>query len=575
MYFVAYVEDLERRLSSARKGTESVLSPQQHHSPAPNHGEVIVTGQRTAVDQVTGTMKSPFDSQPAMSSSYEFGSKIKNLPADSKLPALVHPSMAPGDQKDDVYNLEHENTICQQNRVADIQWPSEEEAHALLQTVVGSIGSVQHLIDPRAFSDNLSIFYDHDQTANPVIRLQHVEMLMVFALGNLLQGKLSGESSFPGATYFLNAVNHLPSLCTLRRAGTLAIETMGLFAFFLQCSDRKDDAYAYAGVALRLGIMNRLSQSAEKNALKRSEKTHRNRLWWTIYMQERRLAAATGNPVGVLDESITTEPPTDAAGFPPVIALDANSMILATRPVLLHLTKAKLECNDLGVAFAETPTLKKLVTYCIDAAGTSLDILHALKRQHLIARFGFFDLDAAVSSAFVFLLVESTHSAGSTQSGTQGIAAAVDILSFLSENGNKAAERRLRDVQHLCDHLGIILDEPKPTTGLRVTEVAPTHLHHSALATVLNTTSTNDQLVSSDYNTLDETAESFIDFNWRQALVSLEGPNESVNGLSSGNNTIWDGPDGFNFEFTSDFMLTEADVDAWEQFERQTTRNLQ
>ena len=38
----------------------------------------------------------------------------------------------------------------------------------------------------------------------------------------------------------------------------------------------------------------------------------------------RRLAAATGNPVGVLDESITTDRPTDAAGFPAVVSLDTN-----------------------------------------------------------------------------------------------------------------------------------------------------------------------------------------------------------------------------------------------------------
>jgi proline utilization trans-activator len=42
-----------------------------------------------------------------------------------------------------------------------------------------------------------------------------------------------------------------------------------------------------AGVALRLAMSNGLSRDDATVQMKRSEKTHRNRLWWTIYMQER------------------------------------------------------------------------------------------------------------------------------------------------------------------------------------------------------------------------------------------------------------------------------------------------
>lgn len=654
MYFVAYVEDLERRASLVTKSSGSNPAPQQYRSPAREHVEVTASDQvsavtqATAADQVAGTdqdtaaMTSPFDSQPAMSSSHEFGSRIKKLPADSKSPVLLYPNMVTANNADDAYKLEHEGSTSQRSRVSDIKWPDEDEAHALLHTVSSSIGSVQHLIDPRAFSDNLSSFYDRDQDADPIISLQHVQMLMVFALGILLQGKLQGESSFPGAEYFLHAVSHLPSLCTLRKAGVLAIETMGLFAFFLQCSDRKDDAYIYAGVALRLSIMHGLCRGAEGNALKRSEKTHRNRLWWTIYMQERRLAAATGNPVGVLDENITTDLPADAAGFPAVAALDANvklaritgktlqnvyspshrtsrqfieaieslveelfkleremapeckadlstplsltrtgatlslmfsqSMILATRPVLLHLAKVKREGSKLGTAFAENFVLKKLVTYCIDAAGTSLDVLHALKRQNLIAKFGFFDLDAAISSAFVFVLVESTHSADSPQSGIQGIAAAMSILRFLAENGNKAAERRLKDVQQVCEHLGIMLGASEPPTGLHTQQAASTNMDHSELNTAPTAALPNGHMVSSEHSLMDGTVGT-TEFDWRQALVSLEGPSDSMSNSLSGDNALWDGADGFNFDFNSDFMLNEADLTAWEQFERHLVRN--
>jgi proline utilization trans-activator len=141
--------------------------------------------------------------------------------------------------------LEPDSTARHQRGAADIDWPDETEAHTLLNTVIWSIGSVQYLIDPRSFSDGLSALYEEDVPTNSAIGLKHIQILMVFALGDLLQGSMRGRSSLPGARYFLDAVSCLPSLCTLRKAGTLAVEIMGLFAFYLQCADRKDDAYVY------------------------------------------------------------------------------------------------------------------------------------------------------------------------------------------------------------------------------------------------------------------------------------------------------------------------------------------
>lgn len=40
-------------------------------------------------------------------------------------------------------------------------------------------------------------------------------------------------------------------------------------------------------MALRLAISNGMARESSNAGMKRSDKTHRNRLWWTIYMQER------------------------------------------------------------------------------------------------------------------------------------------------------------------------------------------------------------------------------------------------------------------------------------------------
>lgn len=183
-----------------------------------------------------------------MSSSLNFGSRIKTLPPDPT--AISIGSSGPSHASpDNVYNLEPARA-AHRSKAANIDWPDEDEAHGLLNSVLASIGNLQHLIDPRSFADKLDSFYEAGVDRELIDDLSYVEILMVFALGGLLQGKLKKGSSFPGAEYFLEAVNSLPSLCTLRKAETLAIEILGLFAFFLQCSDRKDDAYVYVGSCL-------------------------------------------------------------------------------------------------------------------------------------------------------------------------------------------------------------------------------------------------------------------------------------------------------------------------------------
>ncbi|CAN9181964.1 unnamed protein product [Alternaria alternata] len=212
-----------------------------------------------------------------MSSSLNFGSRIKSLHSENVTDSVGSTSICDA-SPDNVYNLEP-GGLKHRTTSTDITWPSEEQAHDLLNTVLAFIGSLQHLIDPRSFSDKLCSFYEDDSNRTGIDDLCYIEILMVFALGELLQGKMEEGSTFPGATYFLEAVSCLPSLCDLRKSGTLAIEIMGLFAFFLQCSDRKDDA---------------------------------------------RLAAATGNPVGILDDNITTKLPIESAGFSPTPALKIN-----------------------------------------------------------------------------------------------------------------------------------------------------------------------------------------------------------------------------------------------------------
>lgn len=137
-------------------------------------------------------------------------------------------------------------------------WPTEEEAELLLHTVLTSIGSLQHLFDPRSVSDHLSLdCMGHEPHVDPS-NLWHVELLLVFAVGELLLGRLGDDASFPGEKYFMEAMHNMPGISHLNASGTRGIEIMGLLTFYLQCADRKDDAYVYVSLHYQSIIYSRL-----------------------------------------------------------------------------------------------------------------------------------------------------------------------------------------------------------------------------------------------------------------------------------------------------------------------------
>lgn len=69
----------------------------------------------------------------------------------------------------------------------------------------------------------------------------------------------------------------------------------------------------------------------------------------------------------------------------------------------------------------------------------------------LQARYGFFDLDATFSAAFVLVMVGFVDK---TQSQPpKALDQASKVLQFLSRSGNTAAERRLQDITQSCSHV--------------------------------------------------------------------------------------------------------------------------
>ncbi|KAJ3544894.1 hypothetical protein NM208_g2788 [Fusarium decemcellulare] len=401
------------------------------------------------------------------------------------------------------------------------QLPPEEEAFRLLETISFFIGQTQSHYDPRELSDRVGLLYENPDNLTLAHELWYMEVVLVLAIGKLFAADFDHESQrFPGSKLFEFVEQRFPSMSAQYRHGRLAVEVNTLMSMYLQMTNRKEEAHLYINSALRLAVLHGYHQGNTGRKLLRSEKVHINRLWWTIYMQERRLAAATGTPFGINDDAISIPLPPDAPGFPSGAATRTNVKIAqATGEVIsiLYGTKFKREedfvhnaqqiIKSLSEIAKEIPSEQSLTLSgitselalrtsgslhlmlyqlilsgnqqpsdelgsgslttmsktCTEAARRLLRVIIALKNRDALAIFGFFDCDAIFSAAFIMLLAKIFDSACEPDqriNPAPGLQEAMEMLQYLADHGNVYARQRFQEVQSVWGHLSALLQVP-------------------------------------------------------------------------------------------------------------------
>lgn len=189
-------------------------------------------------------------------------------------------------------------------------------------------------------------------------------------------------------------------------------------------------------------------------------------------------------------------------------------------------------------------------------------------------------MDASVSSAFVFVLVEAINTDRLLGSGLQGIKGAMNILDYLSKNGNKAAEKRITDVKEMCQHLDIVHDIHIPSTATpNASDEANEHQVGGTVSTY--TLDCTYQNVRDDIGSkyMSSKTASTLQSDWRQSFALRGDCNPTLDDIHPGINggfetsLLHDNNDlEFSFNFDQDFVLTGADETDWEEFERQIAR---
>jgi len=156
---------------------------------------------------------------------------------------LKGPPLHDSTTRAETYNIKWRRKLCS---LADIHYPSQEYAEYLTSTVVFYLGSTFYTFDKDVFLHHLHQFYSalaKDET--PTASLWHIQMLLVFALGQALLAKTASPEGPAGVAYFVKAMEALPDILGFYQEPILAIEILCLLALFMQAADMKNGAYGY------------------------------------------------------------------------------------------------------------------------------------------------------------------------------------------------------------------------------------------------------------------------------------------------------------------------------------------
>ncbi|KAJ0163538.1 Proline utilization trans-activator [Colletotrichum tanaceti] len=200
-----------------------------------------------------------------------------------------------------------------------VRLPPIDIARRLFAAQYTYIGTIFAFTDPKAKFDQ-SLIEAYRGPPDPSDReacLSYAKVLLILAFGQLYSvNQWVDFRGPPGFDYFTHALNLLPD--THEEGSILCVETLALIGYFMQNMNRRDAAFLYTGMALRMAISLGLHheigfspvqhplqvQEASLTTLDDATREHRRRVWWSVYSLDRILSVKSGNPITIQEEDI-------------------------------------------------------------------------------------------------------------------------------------------------------------------------------------------------------------------------------------------------------------------------------
>ncbi|CAG8900766.1 unnamed protein product [Penicillium egyptiacum] len=194
------------------------------------------------------------------------------------------------------------------------QLPPFEFAKRLFWVQYAYIGTIFSLIKPLEFEERLDLVYHQPlDFAHRESCLVYCQILLVISFGLMYSvNQWIGEEGPPGFKYFKHALRFLPDIH--EEGSILFVEVLCYVAYYMQNLNRRDAAFLYIGLALRMAISLGLHQEVSDPSISESVRNRRRRAWWSVYSLDRLLSVKSGNPITIHDGDIGITWPTDVGG---------------------------------------------------------------------------------------------------------------------------------------------------------------------------------------------------------------------------------------------------------------------
>ncbi|TEA16123.1 Proline utilization trans-activator [Colletotrichum sidae] len=205
-----------------------------------------------------------------------------------------------------------------------VRLPPIDIARRLFAAQYTYIGTIFSFTDPKEKFDLLLVeaYRGSPDPSDREACLSYAKVLIILAFGQLYSvNQWVDFRGPPGFEYFTHALNLLPD--THEEGSILCVETLALIGYFMQNMNRRDAAFLYTGMALRmaisLGLHQEIGYTSASNPLQGQDidpastnedtREHRRRVWWSVYGLDRILSVKSGNPITIQDEDIGVDLP--------------------------------------------------------------------------------------------------------------------------------------------------------------------------------------------------------------------------------------------------------------------------
>ena len=205
--------------------------------------------------------------------------------------------------------------------LVDDEIPSREYAEYLANTTLFHLGATYHVFEKKSFMVKLNQFYDEGFWEKPLKDLWHMQLLLVIAFGKLFLRRGASSLGPPGATDFLRALRLQPDVLNLWDDPILRMETLCLISLYLLTADIRGTSYAFVctmspfaqfptfrsnfsqiGQAMRIALSLGMNRETPTSYLDKIEYERRRRVWWTVYIIDRKLSINMGAPLSISDQ---------------------------------------------------------------------------------------------------------------------------------------------------------------------------------------------------------------------------------------------------------------------------------